>query len=204
MADNKNSFVLYTDLHHTVKKLSDEQSGKLFKHILSYVNDENPVLNDFVLEIAFEPIKQTLKRDLKKYEAICLRNKVNGSKGGRPKIKKPKKPIGLIGNPDNPDEPKKPDSDSGIDNDSGNGIEKKEIKIKYSDFVSMTESEHLKLVIEYGEKNVSTFIATLDNYKGSSGKKYKEDYRAILSWVVDDVKKKGKYEGRLAKPKFVF
>ena len=26
------------------------------------------------------------------------------------------------------------------------------------------------------------------NYKGSSGKKYKSDYRAILTWVIDKVK----------------
>lgn len=70
MATNKNSFLLYTDVHHTVKKLTDVQAGVLFKHILSYVNDENPSLNDILLEIAFEPIKQSLKRDLCKYEVI--------------------------------------------------------------------------------------------------------------------------------------
>ena len=119
MADNKKSFLLYTDVHHTVKKLSDEQAGKLFKHILSYVNDENPELSDFILEIAFEPIKQNLKRDLKRYEDICNRNKVNGLKGGRP-LKKPKKPSGLKitqMNPNNPDEPKKADNDNDNDND---------------------------------------------------------------------------------------
>lgn len=70
MADNKNTFLLYTDIHHTVKKLSDVQAGQLFKHILGYVNDENPELKDFILEIAFEPIKQNLKRHLRKYEEI--------------------------------------------------------------------------------------------------------------------------------------
>lgn len=70
MANGKKSFLLYTDVHHTVKKLTDIQAGKLFKHILSYVNDENPELNDLILDIAFEPIKQNLKRDLRKYEEI--------------------------------------------------------------------------------------------------------------------------------------
>ena len=37
-------------------------------HILEYVNDENPVTDDLIIEIAFEPIKQQLKRDLKRYE----------------------------------------------------------------------------------------------------------------------------------------
>lgn len=126
MAKNKTSFLLYVDLVHTVGKLSDDQAGKLFKHILSYVNDENPVLNDLILELVFEPIKQQLKRDLKRYEAICLRNKDNGSKGGRPKskTKKPKKPSGLFTNPNNPDgsrnnpnNPDEPDNDNDNDTD---------------------------------------------------------------------------------------
>lgn len=117
-------------MHYTVKKLTDEQSGKLFKHILSYVNDENPVINDVILDLVFEPIKQALKRDLKRYESICLRNKDNGSKGGRPKtkIRKPRKPSGLITNPNNPDgsrnnpnNPDEPDNDS--DSDIDNGID---------------------------------------------------------------------------------
>lgn len=78
MAENKKSFLLYTDVHHTVKKLSDEQAGKLFKHILSYVNDENPCLTDILLEVAFEPIKQSLKRDLRKYETIREKRSLAG------------------------------------------------------------------------------------------------------------------------------
>lgn len=53
-----------------VEKLTDEKSGQLFKHILAYVNDKNPVTDDVILQIAFEPIKQSLKRDLRKYESI--------------------------------------------------------------------------------------------------------------------------------------
>lgn len=206
MAENKRSFLLYTDVHFTVKKLSDEQAGQLFKHILSYVNDENPVTENVILELVFEPIKQNLKRDLKRYEAICLRNKDNGSKGGRPKakIKKPRKPSGLITNPNNPDgsrnnpeNPDEPDNDIDIDND----IDKEKKKIKYSEFVSLLEKEYDTLISDHGEKNTKLFIETLNNYKGSSGKKYKSDYLTILNWVIDDTKKKGKYEG---KTKFVF
>ena len=77
MAKDKKSFLLYCDLIHTVNKLSDEQAGKLLKHILSYVNNENPVANDVIIDLVFEPIKQQLKRDLKKYEGTCETNKEN-------------------------------------------------------------------------------------------------------------------------------
>ena len=57
---NKKGFILYADINTTVNKLTDEYAGKLFKHILSYVNDEEPTTSDVLLEIAFEPIKQQL------------------------------------------------------------------------------------------------------------------------------------------------
>ncbi len=60
----------------------------------------------------------------------------------------------------------------------------KENKIKYAEFVTMTESEYQKLVENFGERATREMIVILDNYKGAKGKRYKSDYRAILSWVV--------------------
>lgn len=68
MADGKKSFVIYCDLIHTVSKMPDEKAGQLFKHILDYVNDLNPVTYDLVIQLTFEPIKQQFKRDLAKWE----------------------------------------------------------------------------------------------------------------------------------------
>lgn len=62
-------------------------------------------------------------------------------------------------------------------------------KIKYAEDISMTEEEYKKLIDQYGQVKVTKMITKLENYKGSSGKKYKSDYRAILSWVVDAVEK---------------
>jgi len=70
MAENKKSFVLYSDLKHVLQKLPDETAGKLFKLILAYVNDENPVVDDLLLDVLFEPIKQQFKRDLVKWESM--------------------------------------------------------------------------------------------------------------------------------------
>jgi hypothetical protein len=68
MAENKKSFLLYVDLIHTVQKLPDDYAGKLFKHLLAYVNDQDPETDDIVVNIAFEPIKQSLKRDLLRWD----------------------------------------------------------------------------------------------------------------------------------------
>jgi hypothetical protein len=80
MAKDKKSFLLYCDLIHTVEQLTNEQAGDLFKHILKYVNDENPQTENVITKIAFEPIKQSLKRDLQKYEDIRKRNSDNARK----------------------------------------------------------------------------------------------------------------------------
>lgn len=67
MAENKKGFILYADLIHTVEKMSANKAGLLFKHILRYVNDQDPKTNDPIIGLSFEPIKQQLKRDLEKY-----------------------------------------------------------------------------------------------------------------------------------------
>jgi hypothetical protein len=85
MAENKKSFILYTDQSGVFNQLPDEIAGKLIKHIFAYVNDENPITDDLIINIAFEPIKQSLKRDLKRYEQYVEKQSVNGAKGGRPK-----------------------------------------------------------------------------------------------------------------------
>lgn len=67
MAENKKSIVIYIDLITTIEKLQDDEAGRILKHLLRYVNDLNPEPPDRLTEIIFEPIKQTLKRDLVKW-----------------------------------------------------------------------------------------------------------------------------------------
>lgn len=104
MADNKKSFVLYADLISVVKKLVEADrinktnyAGELFLIILEYVNDLNPIPVDFITELAFEPIKLQLKRDLVKWSEFREKQSVNGARGGRPK-----KDLVNIENPKNP------------------------------------------------------------------------------------------------------
>lgn len=73
---------------------------------------------------------------------------------------------------------------------------KEEEKIHFAEFVSMTNAEYDKLVSTYGKDFADQCINSLDNYKGSTGKKYKSDYRAILSWVIDKVKQKTQTQRR--------
>lgn len=80
MAEGKKSIVLYTDLITTFDKLTDDEAGRLIKHLFRYVNDLNPE-SDRMTEILFEPIKQQLKRDLEKWEGIKDKRSEAGKAG---------------------------------------------------------------------------------------------------------------------------
>lgn len=80
--EGKKSFVLYTDQREVFDELSDEDAGRLIKHIFSYVNDENPSTDDLLLKVAFLPIKTQLKRDLKIWDEKKLQRAEAGRKGG--------------------------------------------------------------------------------------------------------------------------
>jgi len=71
-----------------------------------------------------------------------------------------------------------------VKEDKGSGEKGKPEKVAYADNVSMTEDEHQKLVDKFGLEDADRMIEILDAYKGSKNKKYANDYKAILSWVV--------------------
>jgi len=68
MAENKKSIVVYSDWIELFENLTDDEAGKLIKHFFRYVNDKNPIAPDRLTELSFIPIKQSLKRDLQKWE----------------------------------------------------------------------------------------------------------------------------------------
>ena len=81
MAEGKNTIVIYKDWENIFEKLTDEESGRLIKHLFRFVNDENPE-SDRLIELVFEPIKLTLKRDLKHWETVVEKRRESGKKGG--------------------------------------------------------------------------------------------------------------------------
>jgi hypothetical protein len=111
----RKSFILHKDSLDVLDDLSDEQAGQLFKAIKAYQCEGQIELNALI-KIAFSPFKNQFMRDENKYQNIVDRNKINGSRGGRPN--KQKEPSGLSGNPKNPEKPQKADSDSKSDSKS--------------------------------------------------------------------------------------
>lgn len=179
MAKDKKSFLLYCDLIHTVKKLSDEQAGKLLKHILSYVNDENPVANDVIIDLVFEPIKQQLKRDLKKYEGTCETNKENILKRWNKintTVYEPIRP-----NTNDTDIEKDKDIDIGID------IEKEKLGSEFEKFWNIYNKkvgDKEKLLAKWSkikDEDKTKIFETLPRYVASTEKQFRKNPETYLN-----------------------
>lgn len=112
----KKSFILHIDTLSVLDEMSDEQAGVLFKAIKDYQNGLIPNL-DFGLRMAFIPFENQFKRDAESYDKVCLKNKENGSKGGRPKKPTITQETQVVIS-----KPKKADSDNDSDSDNNKNI----------------------------------------------------------------------------------
>lgn len=165
MAENKKGFLLYCDLIHTVEKLDDEQAGKLFKHVLEYVNDFNPITEDLLTQVCFEPIKQSLKRDLKKWEKQQEQRIAAGKKSAQVR----KQNSTLV-------------NARSISSTVSGSVSVKEKDI-YRSFahLSMSLTEFNKLEIEYTKQQIDEVIDSIQNF--ANNKKYKSLYLTAKNWL---------------------
>ena len=193
MAKDKKSFVAYCDWLESFEELTDEEAGRLAKHLFRYVNDLNPEAPDKITKMCFIPIKQSLKRDLVKYEERAERARLNGAKGGRPKTQKTQSVIS---------EPKKPDSGnvsvSVNDNvsvsskDDGIKIPSLEEVISYFDENGYTKESATKM-FEYYEESRKPRGRVWKDGRGNTVKNWKQKARSI--WFKDDnLKKNQEYD----------
>jgi len=65
---DKKSFIAYSDWKETFDNLPNDVAGELIKHIFAYVNDEEPKSDNYIINALFANIKNTLNRDLKKWD----------------------------------------------------------------------------------------------------------------------------------------
>jgi len=186
MAKDKKSFVAYCDWLESFEELTDEEAGRLAKHLFRYVNDLNPEAPDKITKMCFIPIKQSLKRDLVKYEERADRARENGAKGGRPKTQKTQSVIS---------EPKKPDSVNVNDNVNAN-VNGSVIKTPTREEV---EKEICNNLFTRGIASVSFPVEDLaqrfhDNYESKgweiNGQRIHKWQPKLNQWIAEELKNK--------------
>ena len=207
-----NGIILYPDmLEDAMSILSADEFTELMQIIINYKKTGNvPPNMSKIMTLAFLPFKQTMDINQERYDKKCQKNRENAQKRWNSnneddtneceRIQSYEKDTNeyeriqsnnSYTNDTNTNTNTNTDTDTDINNKKEN-IKEKEPKIHFAEFVTMTNAEHEKLVSTYGKEFADQCIQVLDNYKGSSGKKYKSDYRAILTWVVDEIKKRKK------------
>jgi hypothetical protein len=186
MAENKKGFILYADQKELFTQLTDELAGKLIKHIFRYVNDEDPITDDVIINIAFTPIKQHLKRDLDKFNETKERRSKAGKIGMAnrwqnitndndviPVITKHNKRLQAI--------TKITDNDNVNDNDNVLHIYRKFNHLK------LTVQEFDKLRVDYSAIQIDNVLDNIENFK--SNKNYSSLYLTAKNWLKRDVQK---------------
>lgn len=161
----KKSFMIHVDSLDVLDDLTKEQAAELFFAIKNFHNGKEEKLSPIV-KVAFSSFKNQFIRENEKYEETCKTRAKAGSLGGKQKVANASKCKQKVA--------KVADSDS--DSDS-----KKEKK-KYLEFVFLLEEEFLKLKENIPAEEVEELIEQLNNYLGSTGKKYKSHYHTILTW----------------------
>ena len=175
----RDSFIFYRSFYESISEADTETQVNLYDAICRKALYDEDTLLDGTAKMLYTLIKPQLEANSKRYS--------DGQKGGRPK----KETTGFNNEETTGFENKKPNNNENVNVNENDNVNEQEEKIHFAEFVSMTNVEHEKLVNTYGEDFTNQCITELDNYKGSKGKKYKSDYRAILSWVIDKIKSKG-------------
>lgn len=178
MAKDKKSFIAYCDWLETFEECTDEEAGRLAKHLFRYVSDLNPEAPDRLTKMLFLDIKRSLKRDLKKYEARAERSRENGSKGGRPKTQKTQRVNS---------KPRKPDTVNG----NGNGNVNDNVNVTvinkqipaYEDFKEYALDKCSELNFNVSENQINAKYQSWkgNNWRNGNGKQIKNWKSTLLN-----------------------
>lgn len=179
MAENKKSFVAYSDWNGMFKALPDEVAGKLIKHVFSYVNDENPSSEDFVINALFEQIKATLKRDLVKWDSQREQRSLAGKKSAELRSTKSNERSTVVN--------EKVRKATVSVSDSVNVNVKKENTYRAFAHLCLSNIEFEKLEAEYDKTTIDRVLDSIENFKDN--KKYKSLYLTSKNWLSKEKKK---------------
>lgn len=172
----KKSFILYLDQKELFDKLPDEQAGKLTKHIFSYVNCENPVTDDLLVDIAFSSVKSALKRDLKKWETQLEQRREAGKRSAEARAKRKSTSVNERSISSN--EPQRNPTDSvNVSVNVNDSVINNDIYQQIADAWNRIFNNELSLVSKITQKRKSAINGCIQEMKGTE-----HDFTKIETW----------------------
>ena len=198
----KKSFILYADYIKHIRRLSDEDAGRLFKAIFDYVNEGKLPDLDGMAAMAFSFIANQLDTDLQKYEETCKKRSENIKKRWE-KAKASQKAAEntsytkdtneyncIFCNTKDTDN----DIDSDIDIENDIDIDSDSDSVLHNicargahHTIHLTEQDYKNLCEKYGKAIIDQYIERIDQYLSTNNKKpYPNHYQTILKWLESD------------------
>jgi hypothetical protein len=179
MAENKNAVLMYADWKDTFNGLSDANAGKLAKLIWAYINDEDPKPQNQVVAAAFIQIKNTLKRDLKKWEDIKKKRSEAGKASAEKKKQEAAKPTSVESVEQTPTDPTVSVIDSVSVNVSVFHIDLLDLK-----FENLRRDKIVRRAYDKYHYTDDRFKKLIDDYyQNCLEKQYTEDYPELVSYL---------------------
>ena len=173
----KKSFLFYYDWCDIFEPLDNEKKGELITAIIDFVKSEKePEFSDLALKIAFNVIRNTINRDVEKYNERCLKNAENIKK----RWKKNTNEYDCIGmNTNYTDKDKDKDKDNDNDNDNDNDIDN---NISFSAKTACVYSEDFLVFWKEYPKKVGKGEAFKQWKKAKLSQGDKKDILTALKW----------------------
>ena len=172
------SFLIYKADYDSIKNLSDQNLGKLFRAIFEYHNDKELKLEPEV-QMALNFLKKQFQLDHIKWEKKVAAQRANGKKGGRPKSSDgidagEEKPNQTHGYFKNPTKPKKAEKGKGKEKEK----EKVNIDIKMATPRKLAKNEINNIE---NKENLNKVWKTIFSDTWKQDSKIKEMYENKLS-----------------------
>ena len=189
MAEGKKTFIFYSDWINMVREMPDADAGALLKHVLGYVNDENPITDNTLVKMAFGHMKPLIKTDLKKWDVIREKRKEAGAKGGK-RTQANAKQIQANAKQVQP-------VNDNVNVDTINSIYAKfVVEVKAGGFDSRIESMYMRLKIKHG--SLTPLLIDFKNHLIEENREHKTTEELFLNFknwvnVQDRIKKLDKY-----------